>query len=128
MLHRDIKPENFMMGVGNYDQYVHLIDFGLSRKYRSGRTGRHILLKSNCSLTGTARYASVNAHQGIEQTRRDDMESLGFLLMYFIKGKLPWQGLKAGNRAEKYNRISEVKIGTTIDELCKGYPRKLYFL
>mmetsp|Transcript_27303 Transcript_27303/g.20438 ORF Transcript_27303/g.20438 Transcript_27303/m.20438 type:complete len:135 (+) Transcript_27303:419-823(+) len=89
-VHRDIKPENFLMGLGRKSHIVHLIDFGLAKRYRDGKTHQHIPYKENKNLTGTARYASVNAHLGIEQSRRDDLESIGYILVYFANGSLPW--------------------------------------
>lgn len=121
-IHRDIKPDNFLMGLGKKGNLVYIIDFGLAKKYRDGRTHQHIPYKENKNLTGTARYASINTHLGIEQSRRDDLESLGYVLMYFNRGSLPWQGLKAANKRQKYERISEKKMSTPIEELCKGYP------
>lgn len=121
-IHRDIKPDNFLMGLGKKGNLVYIIDFGLAKKYRDGRTNQHIPYKENKNLTGTARYASINTHLGIEQSRRDDLESLGYVLMYFNRGSLPWQGLKAATKRQKYERISEKKISTPIEELCKGYP------
>jgi casein kinase 1 len=121
-LHRDIKPDNFIMGLGRRANQVYIIDFGLAKKYRDSTTHQHIPYRDNKNLTGTARYASVNTHLGIEQSRRDDLESLGFVLMYFLRGSLPWQGLKAGNKKQKYERISEKKVSTPIEVLCRGYP------
>ncbi|KAL4571967.1 hypothetical protein LXL04_018735 [Taraxacum kok-saghyz] len=121
-LHRDLKPDNFLMGLGRKANQVYVIDFGLAKKYRDLQTHRHIPYRENKNLTGTARYASVNTHLGVEQSRRDDLESLGYVLMYFLRGSLPWQGLKAGTKKQKYDRISEKKMLTPIEVLCKSYP------
>ena len=82
----------------------------------------HIPYKDGKGLTGTARYVSINTHLGIEQSRRDDIEGLGYILVYFMKGKLPWQGLKANNRKEKYEKIKEKKMDISLDILCQGLP------
>jgi serine/threonine protein kinase len=119
---RDIKPDNFLMGLGTKSAILYMIDLGLSKKFRDQRTHQHIPYKENKNLTGTARYASINAHVGIEQSRRDDMESIGYVLMYFFRGALPWQGLKAANKIEKYQRIMEKKMQTSVELLCKGAP------
>ena len=93
-LHRDIKPDNFVIGNGKKAHRVYLIDFGLAKKYIQ-KDGTHIPYRDNKNLTGTARYASLNTHLGIEQGRRDDIEGVANVLLYFVKGSLPWQNLKA---------------------------------
>jgi len=120
-LHRDIKPDNFLMGTGKKQNKVYIIDFGLAKRY-IGKDGKHIPYRENKNLTGTARYASINTHLGIEQGRRDDLESLCYVLLYFLRGSLPWQNLRANNKKEKYERIMEKKLSTPIDYLCKGLP------
>ena len=121
-LHRDIKPDNFLMGTGKKGHHVYIIDFGLAKKYRDPKTHQHIPYKEGKNLTGTARYCSVSTHLGIEQSRRDDLEAVGYILLYFLRGSLPWQGLKAQTKQEKYDRISEKKMATPIEALCKSFP------
>ncbi|AQK59263.1 casein kinase 1-like protein 4 isoform X3 [Zea mays] len=104
------------------DQMVYVIDFGLAKRYRDSATNRHIPYRENKNLTGTARYASRNTHLGIEQSRRDDLESIGYVLLYFLRGSLPWQGLKAATKKQKYDKISEKKLSTPIEALCKSHP------
>jgi len=121
-IHRDMKPDNFLMGLGKKGNLVYVIDFGLAKKFRDQRTHQHIPYRENKNLTGTARYTSINTHLGIEQSRRDDMEALGYILIYFLQGTLPWQGLRAKTKAQKYEKISEKKLSTPVEELCKGTP------
>ena len=105
---------------------VYLIDFGLAKKYRDKRV-RHIRFrqKKDCELTGTARYASVNAHKGMELSRRDDLESTGYVFLYFLKGSLPWQGLQARNDKERYKLITEKKLSISTERLCHELPDEL---
>jgi casein kinase 1 len=128
-IHRDIKPDNFLMGLGRRANQVYMIDYGLAKKYRDPKSHIHIPYRENKNLTGTARYASINTHLGIEQSRRDDLESLGYVLMYFLRGSLPWQGLKAATKKQKYEKISEKKMATPTETLCKGFPTEfvVYF-
>jgi len=123
-IHRDIKPDNFLIGLGKKANQVHIIDFGLAKKYRDPKTQQHIPYREGKNLTGTARYASVNTHLGIEQSRRDDLEAIGYVLMYFNRGSLPWQGLKANGKKEKYEKIMEKKMSTPIEILCKNFPNE----
>lgn len=123
-LHRDIKPDNFLIGLHKRANHVYVIDYGLAKKYRDPKTMQHIPYTDKKNLTGTARYASINTHCGIEQSRRDDLESLGYVLMYFLRGSLPWSGLKATTKKQKYEKIMEKKISTPIDKLCGGYPQE----
>ena len=124
ILHRDIKPDNFIMGLDKNSWKVYIIDFGLSKKYRSSRTLKHIKFSEHKKLIGTARYASINALAECEQGRRDDMEALSYVLMYFLKGNLPWQGLKINKKDDRYRKIYEKKKETSAEELCKGFPKE----
>ena len=123
-IHRDIKPENFLVGRADKGRTLYLIDFGLAKKYRDPKSHKHVPYKENKNLTGTARFASVNAHLGLEQSRRDDIEAIGYVLMYLLRGSLPWQGLKANTKHEKYRQIMEMKMATPVEALCKGYPKE----
>ena len=122
IIHRDIKPDNFAMGRNELNDILYLIDFGLAKKFRSSRTLKQYPLTKRKSLTGTARYASINALQGYEQSRRDDLEAAGYVLMYFLRGDLPWQNIKIKGKKDKYAKICNKKKEVSSQELGKNFP------
>ena len=123
VIHRDIKPDNFLMSNGD-NKYLYLLDFGLAKKFRENDNSKHFPFIKGKKLTGTARYASVNALNGDTQSRRDDLESVGYVLLYFLKGKLPWQSLMIKNKEERYHKIMEIKRDISTCELCQGCPEE----
>lgn len=123
-VHRDIKPQNFLFGKGKNENALFLIDFGLAQNYIDLQTRKHVEYSEEETIVGTARYCSINSHMGIRETRRDDMESLGYLLIYLLKGRLPWSGIKAKTSEDKYTKIAECKIKTSLEALTEGLPEE----
>lgn len=121
-MHRDIKPDNFAIGLDGAANTIFLFDFGLSKSYYDSMDRGHILNRGNKRLIGTVRYASVNTHMGYEQSRRDDLESLGYTLVYFMQGRLPWQGVQGPDKLERQEKIFSAKLRASLDSLCKGLP------
>ena len=125
-LHRDIKPENFVIGLNEKSNLIHVIDFGLSKRFKDKNSGQHIPYRENRNLVGTVRYASINAHLGIEQSRRDDVEGIGYVLVYFYLGRLPWQS-KQNKGKPQNNKVMEKKLVTPPEILCKKMPMEFSY-
>lgn len=118
-VHRDIKPDNFIFD--EKQEKLYLIDFGLSKKYIDSK-GKHIEFNKNLNMIGTIRYTSIYSHLGYEQSRRDDLEALGYMLVLFGKGKLPWMNIPIENKTEKHKKIGEIKMSSGVEILCEGLP------
>ena len=126
IIHRDLKPENIMLDLQT-KSIVHLIDFGMAKKYRSGKTKKHVKFSIPYRLTGTARYCSINALKGTEQSRRDDLESAGYVLIYLAQNKnLPWAGLNIIDKVERYRAIYQIKKKIKPEDLCQLLPTQFY--
>ena len=124
IIHRDIKPANINIGIGDNSKFLYLIDFGLCKKYRSSKTKKHYPYVQGKDLIGNVRYSSLNALEGKSQSRRDDLESLGYVLIYLCLGKLPWQGKISNSKEDKYYKIREIKKNITPAKLCETLPKQ----
>lgn len=126
-IHRDIKPDNFVIDNKNGER-IYCIDFGLAKKYVK-KNNEHISFNENNKFCGTARYASIAAHKGHTQSRKDDLEAIGYMLIYLFRGKLPWEKIKCKDKKEKYRLILDKKENITDEDLCQQLPREflVYF-
>ncbi|CAD8098226.1 unnamed protein product [Paramecium sonneborni] len=121
VLHRDIKPENVLVGKDDEENMLYIVDFGISKFYKD-ENDSHISYRENQPFIGTTRYASTNAHKGNSLSRRDDLESLGYMLIFLLKGQLPWQNLQFIDDEDKMRQVGQMKMKMEINELCKGIP------
>ncbi|CAD8059090.1 unnamed protein product [Paramecium sonneborni] len=123
VIHRDIKPENILMGRSNDTNTVYIVDFGISKKFKLN--GQHIPFQEQKPFMGTTRYASIPAHKGYELSRRDDLESLGYVFIYLLKGNLPWQNITSSSDKEKTKLVGKLKMELETKDLCKGLPTEI---
>ena len=128
IIHRDIKPDNFLMGLNQKNAVLYLLDFGLAKKFRSSKTLIQCPFVKKKKMTGTARYASIHALEEMELSRRDDLESMAYVLLYFLRGSLPWQGIKIKEKENRLKKILAKKKETTSDELCENLPEEFKYL
>lgn len=122
-VHIDVKPDNFMLGIGDLSNQVFLIDFGLAQLFRNPSTRSYTPQFSKSSVIGTVRYSSINRHLGLTPSRRDDLESLVYVIVYLVKGSLPWQGIIVQPGQIHEDEVLKVKHATTLQALCKGLPQ-----
>ena len=128
IIHRDIKPANLVMGLKEKNAILYLLDFGLAKKFRSSKTLMQYPYIRKKKMTGTARYASIHAMEEMEQSRRDDLESTAYVLLYFLRGSLPWQGLKIKSKENRYKKIMVKKKEIKSDELCETFPEEFKYI
>ena len=124
-IHRDLKPENILVGLGNKSNTVYIIDYGLSKRYIDPHTGEHVPLRTGKALTGTPRFSSVNTHLGFETSRRDDLESLMYIVIYLARGSLPWQGLHVHKGEDRYKKILNKKKGHQLRSYVRDFLMNL---
>lgn len=122
VVHRDIKPDNFLIGIGPSKGVVHVVDFGLASWFKDPKTKQHVAFKEGRGRRGTRRYMSIQAGLGNEQSRRDDLESIGYVLLFFLRGRLPWQRVKGKTKDELHHACTVMKQTTSVEELCQGLP------
>jgi serine/threonine protein kinase len=124
VLHRDIKPHNFLVGRGELKNKIYLIDFGVSTSYLDAKVHDHMSYSRNKGVVGTLHYVSLNTALGDQQSRRDDLESIGYVLIRFLLGRLPWQGIKDKDKADRREKVTEAKLQMPIETLCETLPHE----
>lgn len=117
IIHKDVKPNNFMFGLKEDSKQLFLIDLGFAKKFI--QNGRHIPFKENKGFKGTYRYSSLNSHFGYELSRRDDLESLCYVMLYLVKGVLPWQNLYGLDKNDKVEKIKKIKLEWPYEKICQ---------
>ncbi|KZT36075.1 casein kinase 1, epsilon, partial [Sistotremastrum suecicum HHB10207 ss-3] len=121
---RDLKPENLAMGRGPRSHIVHIFDFGLSRSFKDAVTGQHIPFRDGLMPIGAPRYSSQASFLGHEQGRKDDLESLGFILVWLLTGSLPWKGILAPSIPLKIQKMGQMKAAECIPKICENCPEE----
>eukprot|EP01022_Parablepharisma_sp_SALTPOND_P016031 TRINITY_DN2308_c0_g1_i3.p3 TRINITY_DN2308_c0_g1~~TRINITY_DN2308_c0_g1_i3.p3 ORF type:complete len:217 (+),score=35.48 TRINITY_DN2308_c0_g1_i3:535-1185(+) len=124
-IHRDLKPENFLIGLGKKQNTLYLIDYGLAKRYLAVKTGEHITGEAEPKFVGAVRYASLSAHLKKAQGRKDDLEAIGYILVYLFKGVLPWQGIIPKEGEEFEGQVCKKKLEVGIEGLCKDLPEEI---
>lgn len=121
IIHRDIKPSNFVLGPKGQRDKIYIVDFGLANRF-CDKHGGHIPMKTRNAMIGTECFTTVNLHQFLDPSRRDDLGSIGYVLLYFLRGKLPWQGINHCDKKKRKHDIGDSKMTTAHEQLCEGFP------
>ena len=126
LVHRDIKPDNIVLGQNKHSSSFYLIDFGLSKKYMTDR-GKHVVMKRDQPFIGSPGYASCASHEGVTLSRKDDIESLFYTLVFLIKGDLPWYYIKnpKHTKEQRMEEMKKLKLNCTTSKICHRLPSML---
>ena len=124
LLHLDIKPNNFLVGEPD-SSLIYIIDFGFSKQYKSFRTGKHIHYSKKNYFNGNLVFSSARTMNGIESSRRDDLESLGYVLIHLFSKELPWENIPYKNNNEYAQKAYRLKKTIPLETLCKDAPKEM---